>query len=213
MRFSLRWLLGAIGWLALFLALGSLAGYLVAAGLTFACLSLVKVVCWRPRGERLFARVVAAGCALLAIWMLAVDGAVVHFSCPACGLLQYSYQVRVLTLPIYTQVRESPSMVQLALADLGAPCPHAEAHSWQRYRLWGLALVGFPRINGIVWVSGDTSPYTDAVAARWRRLGAEDPQRAAHLRDLIVRHDQPAAFWRELQTWQDETPAEGVGDE
>ncbi len=119
--------------------------------------------------------------------------------CPDCYYGRDISQFRVLGIPVHTQVRDWPTISQLILVDLGAPCEHQNCQPWHKYRFWGLLFPACPRINGTVRLTDNPDDYTDELAAKMRRLGAEDPQLAAELHDLVVRKHDYKTFWKTIK--------------
>lgn len=198
-QFTLRSVLTAALGLALYLGMAQTAGYAVAAGIVVAISVVIWAVAWRRRRAFLYSRIGAAVFSLVAIWFLAVDWSWFVADCPDCRHGRDIAQYRVLGIRVHTQVQTWPTMAQLILEDIGAPCEHANCEPWHKYRCWGLVLPACPHINGIVRLTDDPDDYTDDFAAKVRRLGAENPQLAAELHDLVVRNHDYQTFWKTIK--------------
>ena len=198
MQFTLRSVLTATLVLALYLGMAQTAGYLVAAGILLALLVLWGAIRWRRRGRVLWLRLGAGVLALTAIWFLAVDWSWFFMHCPDCYHSENIEQYRILGIPVYTHVRTLPSDMERILEDLGAPCDHANGHSWHTRRHWGLVIPACPNINGILCLSGDSNYYTPEVAARVRRVGKENPQLGPELHELVVEKHDYKTFWKKV---------------
>ncbi len=189
-QFSIRSLLLLVFVAAVFFGIAQTAGYVFSAGIVAAVSAFVWAVVRRRRG--------AAMLACVALWFLALDLSCFLNHCPDCGCDWYSYQYRVLGMPVRTQIRDFPTIVQLVLGDLGVPCEHRDCEPWHEYRLSGLVLPTWYRHAGTFLV-GDTDRYTDAMAAKVRRLGVEYPQLAVELYDMVLREGDYQNFWRTIE--------------
>lgn len=197
LQFRLRSLFGMILVAATLLGIAQTAGYFVATGIVAAMLVLVWAIAWRRRGAYLYLRIGAGVLALAAIWFLAVDLSWFVEHCSDCNNRKDIAHYRVLGIPIHTRVYECQDTAEVILEDLGVPCEHANCEHWHKYRYWGLVFLAFPSINDIHLYDGNDQ-YTDAIAVKVRQWGAENPQQAKELHDLIVRKHDYATFWQKV---------------
>jgi hypothetical protein len=197
LQFRLHALFVVIFVVAVFLGIAQTAGYFVAAGILLAISVLVWAVLWHRRGRFVHLRIGSAVFGLIAIWFLAVDWSWFVAYCPDCRCYRDFAHYRVLGIPVRTQVFCHPSIPQLILDDLGVPCEHSNSDRWHKHRRWGLVLLAWPNINGTILVD-NPDDYTDAMAVKVRRLGAENPQQAAQLHDLVIRQHKYPAFWKKI---------------
>lgn len=197
-QFSIRSLFVVIFVAAVFLGIAQTAGYVAAAGLVVAVYVLVWAVVWRRPGEFIYLRIGSAVFALVAIWFLAVDWSWFVTDCPDCLYVRDVGHYRVLGIPVRTHGYEHLSLIQVILEDLGVPCEHANCERWHKYRFWGLVFLACPCIDGSRLICSPDG-YTDAMAAKVRRLGAEDPELAAQLHDTAIRKHDYQSFWRTIE--------------
>ena len=183
---------------AIFLGIAQTAGYAVAAGIIAAISVLVGAVLWRRRGQFLYLWIGSAVLAMTAIWFLAVDWSAFYGHCPDCDYCRNSAQYRIICIPFRTQVWEFPSKDQQILSDLGVPCGHADYNNEHRSRYWGLLYRTRPCLNDIFLLGDYPHEYTDAMASKLRRWGADNPERAAQLHDLVVRQRKYPTFWQTI---------------
>lgn len=198
LQFSIRSLFVMILVAAVYLGIAQTAGYIVAAGIFFAIILLVWSVVWHRRGALIYLRLGSAVFASIAIWFLAVDWSWFVADCPDCGHCADVAQYRVLGMPVRTQVRDYPSISQLILDDLGVPCKHGNCEPWHKYRFSGLVCLTYPRIHRVA-LADDPEDYSDAMAAKVGRLGAENPELAAELYDTVIRKHDHRTFWQTLE--------------
>ena len=197
LQFSIRSLFVTIFVAAVFLGIAQTAGYVVAAGIFVAISILVWAIVWRRRGALIYLRIGSAVFALVAIWFLAVDWSWFVADCQDCGYIESIHHYRVLGMPVRTQVQDFPSKTQLILDDLGVPCMHGNCELLH-FRASGLVLPTWPGISDMLLVN-NTDDYTDAMAEKVRRLGAEDPELAAQLHDIVIRQHDYQSFRQTIE--------------
>jgi hypothetical protein len=197
-QFSIRSLLLLVFVAAVFFGIAQTAGYVFSAGVLVAIAILVWAVVWRRRGRLIYVRIGLAAFGLVTLWFSAVDWSWFVAECPDCGYQGCIYQYRVFGMPVRTQVRDSPTVRQLILEDLGVPCEHEDCEPWQNLRCPGLVHPPWPPFTDILLVD-NTDNYTDTIAAKVRRLGVEDPELAAQLHDTAVRKHDYLAFWETIE--------------
>ena len=180
---------------AILFALARLAGYFVAIGTVLALGVLVWAIVWRRRGRFVFVRIGAALFSLAVIWFLAVDISYFVGSCLGCGYGRDELQYRVFCVPVGTDVSIFPTGPQVILDDLGVPCDHKDLRPWHKHRYWGLALCGYPCVNGTFRFVGDLDWYTEEMSLTLRQVAADDPEFAARLHNQVVHDHDYKGFW------------------
>ena len=209
LQFRIRSLLLVLFAASVFFGVAQTAGYGVAAGIVVA----MGLVWWaarsRWRGRLMYLRIGAAVLAVTAIWFLAIDRSAFCGHCPDCDYCKNSAQYRVLCIPVRIQDWTFPSKQQQILEDLGVPCRHTKYEHEHRSRFWGLVYHTRPCRNDLFLLGDYPHDYTEAMAARLRQWGSDNPRQAALLHDLIIRQHKYPAFWKAIY---DLTADDGMED-
>lgn len=195
-RFRLRTLFGFMLVSGIFFAIAHTAGVFVAAGSVTCLCAIAWAAVWRSHGAWLLVRGGVVVLSLVALWFLAVEFSVFIADCPDCYHGSDIFQYRVFGVPVSTHVRQYPTVIELTLKDVGAPCEHHNTEPWHQYRFWGLVYPAWPRINGTVRLYDGVDEYTNDVALRFQRLGENDPQRARQLHDRVIHDHDYKGFWQ-----------------
>ena len=198
LQFRLHALFVVILLAAVFLGIAQTAGYLVAAGILLTTSVLVRAILWRRRGRLIYLRIGTAVFALVATWFFAVDWSWFVAYCPDCGCYRNFAHYRVIGIPVHTQIISWHSETERILDDLGVPCTHSNWDRWHKHRRWGLVFLAWPNINGTLLIDGDDD-YTEEMASKLRHWGAENPQQATQLHDLVIRQHKYPAFWKKVE--------------
>lgn len=194
MRFRLRTALALFPIAAVFLTISAKSGYWCSAGLLVAALALLWALCSRKRGKWLLLRIGSGLGAAAAIWFLALDRSDFVEGCPDCLTGRFITQYRILGFPTSTNIYETRTSIDLALADLGAPCLHEKLYREQTHRMWGLLICRWPCING-TWGLGGDERYTDYVSMKVKDRGKADPNFAADMHRRVIDQDDKKYFW------------------
>jgi hypothetical protein len=179
---------------ALYFRIAQSAGYWVTSAI-YAALALVAWTLLSKRGRAfIFVRLASGIVGIAAIWFLAVDWSWFVDHCPDCGVQLDVTQYRILGYPVYTRTYECPTIVELALVDLGVPCLHDKMERGYKHRWWGLLICGWPCWNGISGLY-DGDQYTQELSARIRERGRKNPKLAAELHHRVVELHDYIYFW------------------
>ncbi|WP_417389547.1 hypothetical protein [Gimesia sp.] len=124
------------------------------------------------------------------VWFIAVDWSWFVHDCPDCWHGEDTAQYRVFTVPIHTTVYKDSSVIQQVATDLGKPCMHPNMESWHKHRRWGLLFCKSPCINGIYRLTGESTWYDQAAAAKIVALSERKPSLKTEFHDRVfIKHD------------------------
>ncbi len=138
------------------------------------------------RSKHIPLALIAAG----AIWFLGIDWSWFVHDCPDCGHGKDIAQYRIFSMPIHETTHHYSTVIEHVAGDLGVPCSHANATSWQKHRWWGLLYCKAPCINGLYRLKSDDSWYdreaSEKVAALANR---NDSIRREFVQNVFEKHD------------------------
>ena len=190
MRFSIKTLLAVVTACCVAFAAMHVAGFWVAIGVLMSALLLRWAIVSPRKGYYVVLRFTSGLLSLVVIWFLAVEWSWFVWECPDCLSNKEICEYRVLGLTISGKTHDYTSTHGIVLSDLGVPCPHANAASWHKHRLWGLVFCICPCWNGTLGLSSDNSWYSNSVRRSILERGRSDPSFADEVyRQTVTRNN------------------------
>ena len=126
---------------------------------------------------------------LPAIWFLGVDRTMTVETCSVCIHGSDLFEYRVFGIPVSSQRREIPTILEYVFRDLGAPCDHGVIDRHVRSRYWGLVICTCPCSSGVYRLSGDIENYEWKYQPFVIAFGEEHPNASDELRRLRQEED------------------------
>lgn len=156
----------------------------------------------QPRGRRVW-RAVRPFVALLflaAVWFLGVDYTETVVDCRDCLHGVDVFEFRVFGIPVSTTRRESQSLIECILRDLGEPCQHKHLLRHRRQRWWGMVFCACPCRNGVYRLVADLHDYDLEYQSTVIEYGEQHPEAADELWAIIKKKDFDAfqPFYRKI---------------